>query len=130
MSIFDLLTCISDHPAPRLPSFCFSDQLLYFVHSCLAREPADRLSLDCLAQHAFLNNDMLDSGWSEQGSIGSQTLIQASNNLGESQSDETGVNITSGSSAELEQQVSVFCPLVITRLSSVDKLLYLIRKLV
>ncbi|KAF8567851.1 hypothetical protein P879_01178 [Paragonimus westermani] len=54
MAIFELLAHIVDQPAPRLPRFCFSDDLIDLVDACLRGSPNDRPSLDKLLQHPFV----------------------------------------------------------------------------
>lgn len=54
MAIFELLAHIVDQPAPRLPRFCFSDDLIDLVNSCLRSSPSDRPSLEKLLAHPFV----------------------------------------------------------------------------
>ncbi|CAH8874965.1 unnamed protein product [Trichobilharzia szidati] len=54
MAIFELLSYIVDQPPPRLPRFCFSDDFIDLVDSCLQRPASDRPSLDNLLRHKFV----------------------------------------------------------------------------
>ncbi|CAH8590141.1 unnamed protein product [Dicrocoelium dendriticum] len=54
MAIFELLAHIVDQPAPSLPRFCFSDDLIDLVDSCLRSSPSDRPSLEKLLAHPFV----------------------------------------------------------------------------
>lgn len=51
MSIFELFAYVVEHPAPRLPAYCFSSGFIHLVHSCLQKEPGDRLSIQLLHNH-------------------------------------------------------------------------------
>ncbi|RTG86978.1 mitogen-activated protein kinase kinase 1 [Schistosoma bovis] len=54
MAIFELLSYIVDQPPPRLPKFCFSDDFIDLVDSCLRRPASDRPSLENLLKHRFV----------------------------------------------------------------------------
>ncbi|KAA0183507.1 Dual specificity mitogen-activated protein kinase kinase mek-2 [Fasciolopsis buskii] len=54
MAVFELLAYIVDQPAPRLPRFCFSDDLINVVDACLRRPPNERPSLENLLRHPFV----------------------------------------------------------------------------
>ncbi|CAH8459029.1 unnamed protein product [Dicrocoelium dendriticum] len=51
MSIFELFVYVVEHPAPRLPAYCFSSGFIRLVHSCLQKEPEYRLSIQLLHSH-------------------------------------------------------------------------------
>jgi len=56
MAIFELLAYIVDYPPPRVPEFCFSDDFIDFVHSCLQENASDRPRLESLLTNQFLLN--------------------------------------------------------------------------
>ncbi|CAL8069209.1 unnamed protein product [Calicophoron daubneyi] len=58
-SLFELLVCVVEHPAPRLPAYCFSADFIHMIHSCLQKEPHDRLSIELL--HSRIIPDLLKS---------------------------------------------------------------------
>ncbi|OON15638.1 hypothetical protein X801_08555, partial [Opisthorchis viverrini] len=51
MSVFELFACIVEKPAPRLPAYCFSRGFIQLIHSCLQKEPCDRMSIELLRSH-------------------------------------------------------------------------------
>nr|BAV14139.1 MAPK/ERK kinase 1/2 [Dugesia japonica] len=56
MAIFELLAYIVDYPPPRVPEFCFSNDFITFVHSCLQENALDRPRLESLLTYNFLLN--------------------------------------------------------------------------
>ncbi|PAA63456.1 hypothetical protein BOX15_Mlig032359g1, partial [Macrostomum lignano] len=56
MAIFELLSYIVYQQPPKLPSFAFSENICDFVDCCLRKNPKERLGLESLLKHAFIQS--------------------------------------------------------------------------
>nr|CAH8875204.1 unnamed protein product [Trichobilharzia regenti] len=93
MAIFELLSYIVDQPPPRLPRFCFSDDFIDLVDSCLQRPASDRPSLDNLLRHKFV---VTAAGACPSGNVQRQSTtidIQQSGDNNETNPCEDPINI-------------------------------------
>eukprot|EP00055_Hartaetosiga_balthica_P005890 m.17926 g.17926 ORF g.17926 m.17926 type:complete len:411 (-) comp4861_c0_seq2:126-1358(-) len=57
MVIFELLTCIVEGEPPKLPADKgFKDEFISFVDGCMQKLPTDRLTLDGMVKHSFIDD--------------------------------------------------------------------------
>ncbi|TNN14139.1 Dual specificity mitogen-activated protein kinase kinase 1 [Schistosoma japonicum] len=93
MAIFELLSYIVDQPPPRLPRFCFSDDFVDLVESCLRRPASNRPSLENLLKHKFV---VTAAGACPSGNVQRQSTvidIRQNNNNNELNQCEDPINI-------------------------------------
>ncbi|KAF5403303.1 Dual specificity mitogen-activated protein kinase kinase [Paragonimus heterotremus] len=76
MSVFDLFTYVVERPAPRLPAYCYSSGFRHLVHSCLQKEPNDRLSIELLRGQIL--PALLLSTRAQESNAGCTTPVQLS----------------------------------------------------
>ncbi|KAF6769325.1 hypothetical protein AHF37_11296 [Paragonimus kellicotti] len=76
MSVFDLFTYVVERPAPRLPAYCYSSGFRHLVHSCLQKEPNDRLSIELLRGQILPALSL--STRAQESNAGSTTPVQLS----------------------------------------------------
>ncbi|KAL3320474.1 Dual specificity mitogen-activated protein kinase kinase 1 [Cichlidogyrus casuarinus] len=55
VTIFELLTLLTDGPVPRLPSICFDQDFIRIVTDCLKKEPRERTSIVRLNKEKYLD---------------------------------------------------------------------------